>query len=389
MLPRERVEAALRHEEPDLVPWGEHSIDYNIYEMVLGRRSYVQGKIRETKALWNGQRDEVVESYRRDVIDLADVLGMEIITAKPVPPVGYAPTPLEPVDDQTYRDGAGNLWRVSSATEQLMPYWTDVSGYRVPSVESIHEQIDAVDRNGVARPDESCYEVIRHIVAERKATHWINLCTGGMGFPMVGPTTEEQCVNAVLHPELLGPVAELQAKHCMAELPWYVELGIDSVMPCHDLGSSTALFANPRILKEHVLPWWIEYVKCAHGLGLKVIQHCCGCITEALPFVVEAGYDGWEAVQASAGMDLRVIKQQYGDRLTLWSGIWNEHLILGTPDDIETDARYAIQWAAPGGGYIYGATHSLAMGTRPENLQRMKEARERYGVYPIDTTGGA
>jgi hypothetical protein len=48
MLPRERVEAALRHEEPDLVPWGEHSIDYSIYEMVLGRRSYVQGKIRET-----------------------------------------------------------------------------------------------------------------------------------------------------------------------------------------------------------------------------------------------------------------------------------------------------------------------------------------------------
>ena len=32
---------------------------------------------------------------------------------------------------------------------------------------------------------------------------------------------------------------------------------------------------------------------------------------------------------------------------------------------------------------IYGATHSLAVGLRKENLLAMKEGRERYGRYPI------
>ena len=45
MLPRERVFAALEHREPDRIPWGEHSIDYNVYEDILGRPTLVQAKM--------------------------------------------------------------------------------------------------------------------------------------------------------------------------------------------------------------------------------------------------------------------------------------------------------------------------------------------------------
>ena len=50
MLPRERVFAALEHREPDRIPWGEHSIDYNVYEDILGRQTLVHAKMRETQA---------------------------------------------------------------------------------------------------------------------------------------------------------------------------------------------------------------------------------------------------------------------------------------------------------------------------------------------------
>jgi len=46
MLPRERVLKTLNHQEPDIVPWGEHWIDYNVYEDILGRKSFVHGKIK-------------------------------------------------------------------------------------------------------------------------------------------------------------------------------------------------------------------------------------------------------------------------------------------------------------------------------------------------------
>ncbi|MBM3474522.1 MAG: hypothetical protein FJX75_14760 [Armatimonadetes bacterium] len=386
MLPRERVAKTLAYEEPDLVPWGEHSIDYNIYEIALGRKTWVHAKFTEQKGLWDGKRDEIVACYKRDIPDLTDALGFDIITVGQNPPAGYHPEPLEQVDHETYRSGK-HLYRISATTGQLMPYKIDTEGYEAPTVEQIREQIAHLEANPPKKPEDSCWEVMRHVVRERKGTHWINSCVGGMGFPVTGPTDEIRYLNMALHPELLGPVAELEAKSCMATLEWYAEEGCDSVMPCADLGSSTGLFGNPRILEEHVEHWWKAYIDKAHSLGLKVVKHCCGNIWEALPAMCRAGFDGYEGIQASGTMDMKRLKEEYGGKIVLWGGIWHEHLILGTPEDIEEDARYSIRWGAPGGGFILGSSHSLAVGCKPENLMKMKECRLKYGTYPIEVSG--
>ena len=49
MTPKERVYAALEHREPDRIPWGEHSIDYNVYEDILGRETLVQAKMKQIR----------------------------------------------------------------------------------------------------------------------------------------------------------------------------------------------------------------------------------------------------------------------------------------------------------------------------------------------------
>ncbi len=384
MLPRDRVLTTLRHEEPDIVPWGEHSIDHNIYEMTLGRETWVAAKFRETQAMWDGRRDEIVASYKRDVPDLVEALGMDIVTVGMNAHAGHHPQPLKKLDEETYEDARGSVYRVSKTTGQLMPYKVNTEGWTPPTVEHLQERIDRLEAEPPRKPEDSCWEVLRHVVARLKPTHWVNTCIGGMGFPVVGPTDEEQLLNLALYPELHAKVAELTAKSLMAQLPWFAEEGVDSVMPCGDLGSSTGLLASPTILEEHVAPWWAVVIGRAHELGLKIINHCCGCVWEALPMFCDAGFDGYEGIQASGGMDMKLLKERFGDRLTLWGGVWNEHLILGNPADIEEDVKYSIRWGAPGGGFILGATHSLAVGTKPENLEMMKTARERYGAYPIN-----
>ena len=52
--------------------------------------------------------------------------------------------------------------------------------------------------------------------------------------------------------------------------------------------------------------------------------------------------------------------------------------------DIRDDARYAFKHAAPGGGFIMGSSHSLAVDARKENILEMKRCRDEWGVYPID-----
>ncbi len=383
MLPRERVLTALKHREPDIVPWGEHSIDYNIYEQVLGRKTFISAKFRLTKAWWDGRREEIISSYKKDTLDLVDALGLDIIIASRMPSVLEQEKPMEKMDDETYRDDKGNIFRVSSVTRDLMPYRMNPAAYTPPTPESVREEIAEIDRNGVLPPHESCWEVVRHIVRERKKTHFIFTFWDAPWWPWFGQTDEDQLLNLALHPEMYDGLSELQGKRAIGSLKYAAELGVDAIMSCTDLGSSAGPLASPRIYQEYVLPWEKKYVAEAHRLGLFVIKHCCGMVWNFADLFVEAGFDAYEGIQASAGMDMKLLKERIGDKITLWGGVKNENLILGTPDDIRQDARYAIKHAAPGGGFILGASHSLAVGTKPENLLAMKEAREKWGIYPI------
>ena len=69
MTPKERIKAALNHQEPDHVPLGEIEIDAPIVEAVLGRSTFYRAGIRTVKAYLEGRRDEVVESMKRDYVE--------------------------------------------------------------------------------------------------------------------------------------------------------------------------------------------------------------------------------------------------------------------------------------------------------------------------------
>lgn len=383
MLPRERVIAALEHREPDRVPWGEHSIDFNVYEDILGRETFVQGKIKETLAYWDGRRDEIVESYKRDRLDLVRALDMDILFIGRVPGKGYQPKPYEKLDDETYRDERGNLYRVSTGTHNLMPYKRNIEGYRPPTMEGLEKAIAAVEEQPIGDVNDSSFELIHHAIKEMKATHFIMVTCGDIGFPGFGATEEEQWMSLLEDPEMCKKIAELQGKRAIKDAQTLGQLDIDGIMPCGDLGSSTALFAHPDIYREMVYPWHKAHVAEAHKHGLWVLKHCCGHTWPIIKELAEV-YDAYESIQGSAGMDIKLLKEQVGDDICLWGGIWHEHIIDGTPEIIREDARYAFTHAAPGGGFIMGSTHSLAVGAKRENVLEMKRCRDEWGAYPIN-----
>ena len=132
-----------------------------------------------------------------------------------------------------------------------------------------------------------------------------------------------------------------------------------------------------------MLPWQKLHAQAAHKAGLKILKHCCGNCWPVVDDLADT-YDAWEGIQASGGMDIKKLKERIGARMTLWGGIWHEHIILGSIEDIRNDARYAFAHAGPGGGYIMGSTHSLAVDAKRENILEMKRLRDTWGVYPIN-----
>ncbi len=383
MLPRERVSATLEHREPDRIPWGEHFIDYNVYEEILGRETFVHAKMKETQALWDGRRDEVVESYKRDTLDLVRALDMDIVTVEAVPRKNDRPKPMEKLDDETYRNEQGDIYRVSATTHDLMLYKKNRDAYVAPTLESLQKQIEQLETRPRDDSNDSRWELVHHAVGEMKETHFTVLLCGDLEFPIFGATEEEGWMNLLLEPDICRKIAELHGQMILREAQVAATLGVDAVMPCGDLGSSTDLMASPEIYREMVYPWHKRYVEEAHRLGLKVLKHCCGHTWPIIDELAEL-YDAYESIQASAGMDIKKLKERVGDTLCLWGGIWHEHIILGGIEDIRNDARYAFEHAAPGGGFIMGSSHSLAVGAKKENIIEMKRCRDEWGNYPIN-----
>lgn len=383
MLPKERVIATLEHREPDRIPWGEHFIDYNVYEEFLGRETYVHAKLKETLAYQESRRDEVVASYQRDIPDLIRVLDMDIVAVHPCPPEDYRPERFERLDEDTYRDSSGRLYRVSSVTRDLMPLQVNTAWRTEATLEDLQDEIDRLKEAPPLDPEDSIWDVARHVVRELGATHFVAVLINGLEWPRFGATEEESWMNLVLHPDICTKIAELQGIQMVREARVVARLGADAIFAVGDHGTSSGLAASPRLYRDLCYPWQKAQADEARRLGLKVLRHCCGHVWPIIDELAEVN-DAYQAIQPTAGMDIKDLKARVGNRLCLWGGIWHEHIIAGTPADIRADARYAFAHAGPGGGYIMGSSHSLSVGARRENILEMKRCRDEWGVYPLE-----
>jgi len=112
--------------------------------------------------------------------------------------------------------------------------------------------------------------------------------------------------------------------------------------------------------------------------------HCCGGFAELMPAMIEAGLDGLHALQPScAGMDLRRLKETFGDRILFNGAIDSHHVLIdGTPQSVRDATCEVLDIMKPGGGYVAGASHDTILEETPlENVLAMFETVREYGVY--------
>jgi uroporphyrinogen-III decarboxylase len=103
----------------------------------------------------------------------------------------------------------------------------------------------------------------------------------------------------------------------------------------------------------------------------QVTFHCCGKTIALMEMFVQAGVDCYQSLQTTAGMDIGVLKGAFGDRMSFWGGVPVELLVAGTPDEVRSAVRRAMEQGAPGSGFILGPSHSIAYGTQYDNFMAM------------------
>jgi len=138
------------------------------------------------------------------------------------------------------------------------------------------------------------------------------------------------------------------------------------------------------MFRRFLLPHLARLIDLGHAHGLKVMLHCCGGFAELIPAMIEAGLDGLHALQPScAGMDLRQLKETFGDRILFNGAIDSHHVLIeGTPQTVRDTTREILEIMKPGGGYVAGASHDTILEETPlENVLAMFETVRDYGVY--------
>ena len=65
------------------------------------------------------------------------------------------------------------------------------------------------------------------------------------------------------------------------------------------------------------------------------------------------------------------VDESFGDHFACMGGIPVETLVSGTPEDVRRDVRFAMEHYKEGGRWIFGSTHSIAVGTSYDNFMAM------------------
>lgn len=116
----------------------------------------------------------------------------------------------------------------------------------------------------------------------------------------------------------------------------------------------------------------------------KTFIHSCGSVISLLPDIVEAGFDILNPVQCSAaGMDPKVLKERFGARLTFWGGgvDTQKTLPFGSPDDVRKEVRERVAVFNQGGGFVFNTVHNVQARVPRENLVALYQTvRETRGL---------
>jgi len=368
---KERVRRALAHLPVDRVPIGFFAIDFDTVERVLGHETYLRAKAKSQIAFWEGRRDEVVQSWREDMIELyrkldfIDIINVGAMASGVAPPHDDEPERVRRVDAQTWEAADGRVWKYSDVTADLT-----IVAQPEPHYTLADFPLDAEP----APPDPSVFEVVDAVIEAFGDERYILGPTGDeAGMIMLGGM-EHGLLMYALQPEVVKRAIAYATRMGNLSDAWMIRPGTDGVLWGTDFAATTGPFISPRMFREFCLPSIQARVQSAKAHGLEVLKHACGNNWKLLDMFVEAGYDAYQSIQASAGMDLGEVKARYGDRLALWGGARVEMLVSGTPEEVRRDVATALRVGAPGGGYVFGTTHSVAVGTRYDNFMAMLDA---------------
>lgn len=379
MTSKERVLKAIRHEEPDRVPVGEWGIDHDHVSRIIGRHTYWRNRKDTTLALWDNRRDEVVESMKEDYAELVEKLDYDIVTVELVPPkshhVDKKPKEIAP---GTWEDEKGEIYKYSASNDSIV-----CVSKREGKEELTDEDVEEAIKRW-SEIDESRFELI-DFCCEKFGKDRAILCRDVNIYSPLFDAFQGDSESDLMRTVIAQDDIERLRPACYAYNRKLIEhckkKGVTIMMEGQDFGMNTGCIYRPSSIRDIFVPVMTQVNADIKAAGMIPFYHCCGRVWDIMDDFVAAGYEGYQSIQESAGMDNRIVKEKYGKALTLWTGIQCETLITGSREQVDREVLRNLELLMPGGGYLFGSTNSVQFGAKTENYLRALELVREKGKY--------
>ena len=185
-------------------------------------------------------------------------------------------------------------------------------------------------------------------------------------------------MELALRPEAVRAAYLSRVARANAHDPYFIRPGQSGVLWGTDLACQNGPMLSPQMYRDLFLEGFSQRIASAKSHGQKVVKHMCGNNWPLLDMMVEAGIDCYQSIQQSAGMDIAKVQEQYKDKFVVWGGVPVEYLIGGSMQDVRRAVQKVMTEVAPKGRFIFGTSHSVAVGTQYDNFMAMLDELAHY-----------
>jgi len=153
------------------------------------------------------------------------------------------------------------------------------------------------------------------------------------------------------------------------------------LLVCDDMANSKMPNFSPDIFEEFLLPRYKKMLLTVRKAGCShVFFHSDGNIGPLLDLLIEAGFEGFNPLEPSCGLNLIKLREKYGNKIVFFGGVCNTQILpRGNKKEIEAHVRPLIELGREGGLVIGQA--SIGEDVAPETYDYYMSLVKKYGNY--------
>lgn len=371
---KDRVISALNLEEPDRVPTFELAINGPVMEQILNRPCF-SGIGWGAEADPELDREKAIEKQLKDHIECYRKLKLDMLSLFPSAPKKWK-NEKRYLNNEVYiiKDEFGTVYKYSPEADQAF-----VIDVPIKTIEDLRNY-EFPDPLAEGRTDYA--EKAKRIVKDEMAiSSWVPGIVEHIWTRLTG--LERFVTFLYRHPHEMQNFLNKMSDFVIKLSESLIDAGVDVIWYGNDTAGKNGPIISPNLHKRFIVPQLSKITYELKKKGAYVINHTDGNIYQILDDIVSTGVDGIHSFEPQAGMNLKVVKEKYGDKVCLLGNVDVSYTLpFGTPEEVMNEVKECIRAAAPGGGYILSSSNTLIKGFPIENIYTMYETAQKYGKYP-------